>query len=73
MRCLGCPEDKQHDGQRLTVFHKLLLCAGCRAMATQAERELEKARDQAHQRSLQWLEQHIMSGGLHKGGSGHGT
>jgi hypothetical protein len=39
-------------------------------MATQAERELEKARDQAHTRSLQWLEQHIMQGGLHRGGSG---
>lgn len=73
MRCLGCPEDRQHDGQKLTLFHKLLLCSGCHAMATQAERQLEKARDQAHERSMQWLEQHIMKGGLHRGGPGTET
>lgn len=42
-------------------------------MATQAERQLEKARDQAHERSMQWLEQHIMKGGLHRGGPGTET
>lgn len=70
MRCLGCPEAQQHDGQKLTLFHKLLLCAACHKMATKAEQDLIRARDQAHARSMLWLEQHIMQGGLHKGGSG---
>lgn len=68
MRCLGCPEAEPKEAKKL--WRKLMLCVEHHAMAEKAERELVIARDQAHERSLQWLEQHVMRGGLDAGGTG---
>jgi ABC-type nitrate/sulfonate/bicarbonate transport system substrate-binding protein len=51
---------------------KLFLCAGCNALAEKADAELVQANARALEQSRQWLEQHIMSGGLLKGGTGEG-
>lgn len=67
MRCLGCVAPSS-DGKK--IWRKMLLCGPCHALATKAEAELNRAAETAKERSLQWLEQHVMAGGLHRGGTG---
>jgi hypothetical protein len=70
MRCLSC--DKPLVQSDIKLFHKIVVCGGCNELAEKAEREIEARIEAAKQHSLNWLDQHILSGGLLRGGSGFG-
>lgn len=65
MKCLSCNTEMGHDGK---VFNTLLLCSPCYAMAEKAQAEIDVSISRARLLSAQWLEQHILKGGLLRGG-----
>jgi hypothetical protein len=52
------------------LFKRILLCSSCQALAEKAEREITQRIEMAKQHSMNWLEQHILKGGLLLGGTG---
>lgn len=68
MRCLSCQQEVPSPD--LKVRNKLLLCPSCDALAEKAELEIDREIERARQFTRNWLEQHILSGGLLRGGTG---
>ncbi len=69
MHCMSC---KQEMGMEGKIFQHLLVCPGCKELADKAEREITREIERAKGHALNWLEAHIMRGGLLSGGSGTG-
>jgi hypothetical protein len=71
MKCMSCRQEVQ--GPDLRRFNHLFLCAPCHEMADKADREIEQTFSRAREMSKNWLETHILQGGLLAGGPGHGV
>jgi hypothetical protein len=54
-------------------FNHLFLCPGCNEMAVKADQEIEQSINRARELAKNWLETHIIKGGLMAGGAGHGV
>ena len=68
MKCMSCQNELRPDGTK--IFNKILVCSSCYALAEKAEREITQHIERAKVMSMNWLEQHILQGGLLRGGSG---
>lgn len=65
MECISCKKE-----QRLHLWHRLLLCDSCKALAEKAEKDIEKRIDAAKLASRMWLEEYVCEGKLLIAGSG---
>lgn len=70
MRCLSCQQECP--STQLQIFDKLLLCPSCSALAEKADTEIDREISRAREMTRNWLQQHIMRGGLLRGGDGGG-
>lgn len=70
MRCASCTLTAS--GAELRRFNHLFLCVGCNELAVKAEREINETIERARQMATNWLEDHILKGGLLAAGDGHG-
>jgi hypothetical protein len=70
MKCMSCITPTT--GAELKRFHHLFLCSGCASLASKAEQEINATIDRAREMANNWLEDHIVKGGLLVGGDGHG-
>jgi hypothetical protein len=68
MRCLSCQQETSQT--QLKILNHLLLCGSCHALAEKAQLEIDRELERAKQMTQNWLEQHILRGGLLRGGSG---
>jgi hypothetical protein len=71
MKCMSCGQYAA--GTDLKRFNHLFVCSFCHELAERAQREIDKVIDQARQGAANWLENHILGGGLRAGGNGHGA
>lgn len=62
MRCLSCQAELKAATTR--VFRTLVVCLPCHALAESAEIDIRRRIKQAELHALQYLEQHILRGGL---------
>lgn len=67
MKCMSCGEEA---GWAAKVFQHLIVCANCKKMADRAAQEITREIDRAREQALNWLEQHVLEGGLLRGGDG---
>ncbi len=67
MDCMSCHKEMGMNGK---IFRHILICPSCKELADKAEREITREIEQAKEHALNWLETHIMRGGLLAGGSG---
>jgi hypothetical protein len=63
MNCLSCRAPTTSSTAVLWE-KRVLLCPVCGALADKAKAELDAAHRRAEAQALQWLEQHILRGGL---------
>lgn len=68
MKCMSCGSELNATNTK--IFNKILLCTQCHALAEKAEREIVQQIERAKEMSRNWLTQHILQGGLLRGGSG---
>ena len=54
----------------LKRFQKILVCESCSALAEKAEQEIIQRIEMSRAHAMNWLETHILKGGLLSGGSG---
>lgn len=66
MKCLSC----QVELEKAVRWRALILCSPCCTLAEKADADLKAVLRRSEEQALQWLEQHVMRGGLLKGGSG---
>lgn len=71
MRCMSCREEM--DPQATKIWHRIVVCSNCLALAEKAEADVMREINRAKQMAENWLEQHILRGGLLAGGDGEGT
>lgn len=71
MKCMSCQNELKPGETK--IFNTILLCTQCQALAEKAEREVTLHIERARQMAKNWLEQHILRGGLLAGGSGDGA
>ena len=70
MECLSCSQPTEPAST--TMFRgRILMCYGCNELAEKAQKELEVDIKKMELRALEWLEQHILNGGLLTGGDGY--
>lgn len=65
MQCISCKHET-----RLDLWKRLLLCPSCKALAEKADKEIEQRFALAREGAEKWLEEHVASGKLLRGGSG---
>lgn len=70
MKCMSC--NTETGGTNLKRFNHIFLCNSCYEMAEKAAREIESTISRARTLANNWLETHIVQGGLLRGGNGHG-
>lgn len=68
MKCMSCRNELTP--QTTAIFNRILLCTQCRTLAEKSEREITGYIERAKAMALNWLTQHILQGGLLRGGSG---
>lgn len=68
MQCMSCKV-----ARGTTFFEHLLLCPSCNALAEKARSEIIASIERTKTLSMQWLEQHVMAGGLLRGGNGNAS
>jgi hypothetical protein len=56
--------------QTTKIFEKILLCTSCQALAEKSKMEIVQTIEKAKDQAMVWLTDHILKGGLLKGGSG---
>lgn len=66
MRCMSCSTTKS--GSK--IFGKLLVCSQCYELAQKSQKEIFDKIEAAKVMASNWLENHILSGGLLKGSDG---
>lgn len=70
MKCMSCQTETS--GANLKRFNHVFVCAPCYEMAEKAAREIDSTISRARTLAHNWLETHIVQGGLLRGGNGHG-
>ncbi len=66
MRCLSCGAEMTSRAAKL-FQGRILLCQSCQPLAEAASKQIEVTIRQAEIQAKDWLEQHILSGGLLRG------
>lgn len=62
MKCLSC--GKSVTGTQGRLFHELLVCSECHALAVGMEKQIEALLARARHEIYGWLKTHILAGGL---------
>jgi len=70
MKCMSCRQADLVTGNT-KFFGHIVVCLQCHALAEKAEAEINKNIEMAKQHAKNWLEHHVLSGGLVRGGSGN--
>lgn len=69
MKCMSCRQADLVAGNT-KFFGHVVVCLQCHALAEKAEAEINKHIEMAKQHAKNWLEHHVLSGGLVQGGIG---
>lgn len=71
MRCMNSACGREVSGAELKLYqNKVAVCSGCCELAEKAERAIDRQINQARETAKAWLVEHVLSGGIFRGGSG---
>lgn len=62
MKCLSCHKELSTDNTK--IWNRVLVCSSCYDLAEATQRKIDALLSQAKEEAHNWLEQHILKGGL---------